>query len=285
MQRFTAYIESKLHPIYPAREIKAFSRVLLRDLAGWNSVQIHIGKDTKIPEETFQHLVEAVNRLALQEPIQYITGKTEFYDLTFQVRPGVLIPRPETEELVELILKDHCLSESKSSLRLLDIGTGSGCIAVSLAKKLPEATVSAWDISAEALEIALENARLNGTTVFFEQVDILAFEPSTKDENTWDVMVSNPPYVRQCEKTEMEQHVLKHEPHLALFVEDEDPLLFYRVIAGLALRMLKKGGLLYFEINSHLGRETLDLIREIGFEDATLIQDLSGRDRIIRTKR
>jgi release factor glutamine methyltransferase len=284
MQRFTAYIKSKLDSIYPDREIKVLSRILLQDLAGWDNIQVYTGKDTKIPEETLLCLFAAVDRLVNYEPVQYITGVAHFFDLKFQVRPGVLIPRPETEELVALILADRSSSKPPLSLHLLDIGTGSGCIAVSLAKRLPDSVISAWDISTEALCIAQENARLNEVSINFKQVNILNTELSQEEEGRWDIIVSNPPYVRLCEKAEMERRVLSHEPHLALFVEDEDALLFYRVITHLAHRMLKKEGLLYFEINSHLGPETLDLIRKLGFKEAILIKDISGKNRIIRAR-
>ncbi|MDD4922435.1 MAG: peptide chain release factor N(5)-glutamine methyltransferase [Bacteroidales bacterium] len=278
MQRFLATIESRLGSIYSQNEIKSIARLLLKQLAGLNSVQIYSGKDTKFPDGTTNILNHAVDQLVHGEPIQYVLGKTEFFGLDFNVRPGVLIPRPETEELVELILKNH----ENQQIQLLDIGTGSGCIAISLAKNIPMAKVSAWDISREALAIAGENAKLNNVSIAFSIKDIREFEHFGQESGKWDVIVSNPPYVCQSEKAEMEDHVLNHEPHLALFVNDDDPLIFYRHIASYAVQNLKKGGALYVEINSHLGEETLRLIQKYHFDKAELLQDLSGRDRMIK---
>jgi len=278
MQRYLAYLHQKLDPVYPSKEIGSFSRLLLRKLANMSSVQIYSDKDRNFPADTFEKLVSAIDRLACKEPIQYILGETEFCGLNFQVGPGVLIPRPETEELVELIVTDS----REKVLRILDIGTGSGCIAVSLAKALPLSQVSAWDISPEALTIAVENAAINEVNVHFEMADVLKHEPNELQRTSLDIIVSNPPYVRLSEASEMEANVLKHEPHMALFVENEDPLLFYRVISSLAVKMLKLGGSLYFEINSYLGKETLELVKTYPFREVQLIQDISGKDRMIR---
>lgn len=280
MQRYRTYLHQKLDPIYPSVEVGSFSRLLLRKLANMSSVQIYSDKDRNFPEHTLEKLISAIDRLARKEPIQYILGETEFCGLTFHVGPGVLIPRPETEELVELISKDF--GSEKKSFRILDIGTGSGCIAISLAKALPNATVSAWDISPEALVIATENAEINNVKVLFEITDILNFTPGIHQKRSLDVLVSNPPYVRFSDASEMESNVLEHEPHVALFVDNTDPLLFYRVISGVAIEMLKPGGSLYFEINSYLGKETLDLVKTYPFREVQLIQDISGKDRIIR---
>lgn len=280
MQRYRTYLHQKLDPIYPSVEVGSFSRLLLRKLANMSSVQIYSDKDRNFPEHTLEKLISAIDRLARKEPIQYILGETEFCGLTFHVGPGVLIPRPETEELVELISKDF--GSERKSFRILDIGTGSGCIAISLAKALPNATVSAWDISPEALVIATENAEINNVKVLFEITDILNFTPGIHQKRSLDVLVSNPPYVRFSDASEMESNVLEHEPHVALFVDNTDPLLFYRVISGVAIEMLKPGGSLYFEINSYLGKETLDLVKTYPFREVQLIQDISGKDRIIR---
>ena len=280
MQRYLAYLHQKLDPIYPTMEINSFSRLLLRKLANWSSVQIYSYKDRIFPEQTLEKLITAIDRLSHKEPIQYILGETEFYGLTFHVRPGVLIPRPETEELVEVISWD--IQNKKNNIQVLDIGTGSGCIAVSLAKALPFATVSAWDISPEALVIATENAEINKVKVHFEITDILNFTPGIHQKESLDVLVSNPPYVRFSDASEMESNVLDHEPHVALFVENTDPLLFYRVISGLAIEMLKPGGSLYFEINSYMGKETLELVKTYPFREVQLFQDIFGKDRVIR---
>ena len=280
MQRYLAYLHQKLDLLYPSAEIGSFSRLLLRKLANMSSVQIYSDKDRNFPADTIEKLVSAIDRLADNEPIQYILGETEFCGHHFRVRPGVLIPRPETEELVELIATDN----RGKVLRILDIGTGSGCIAVSLAKALPLSQVSAWDISPEALTIATENAVFNEVFVHFEMTDVLKYESNELQLASLDIIVSNPPYVRISEAAEMEANVLKHEPHVALFVENEDPLLFYRVISGLAVKMLKPGGSLYFEINSYLGKETLELVKTFPFKDVQLFQDISGKDRMIRAK-
>jgi len=280
MQRYLAYLHQKLDPLYPSVEVGSFSRHLLRKLANMSTVQIYSYKDRNFPEHTLEKLISAIDRLARKEPIQYILGETEFYGLTFHVRPGVLIPRPETEELVEVISWD--IQNKKNNIQILDIGTGSGCIAISLAKALPFATVSAWDISPEALVVATENAGINNVKVHFEITDILNFTPDIHQKGSLDVLVSNPPYVRFSDASEMDANVLEHEPHVALFVENADPLLFYRVISGLAIEMLKPGGSLYFEINSYLGKETLELVKTYPFREVLLIQDISGKDRIIR---
>ena len=280
MQRYLAYLHQKLDPIYPSKEIGSFSRLLLGKLANMSSVQIYSDKDRNFPADTFEKLVSAIDRLACKEPIQYILGETDFCGLNFQVGPGVLIPRPETEELVELIASDS--RSKKKDLRILDIGTGSGCIAISLAKALPLSQVSAWDISPEALKIATKNAANNEVHVHFEITDILKYAPNELQRTSLDIIVSNPPYVRLSEASEMEANVLNHEPHIALFVENEDPMIFYRVISGLAVKMLKPGGSLYFEINSYLGKEMLELVKTYPFGQVQLIQDISGKDRMIR---
>ncbi|MEA4840805.1 MAG: peptide chain release factor N(5)-glutamine methyltransferase [Bacteroidales bacterium] len=277
MQRFLTYIESRLGNIYSKNEMKSISHLLLKQLAGMNSVQIYTDKDTKFTDSMVNKLNTAVDRLANGEPIQYILGTTEFFGLKFKVMSGVLIPRPETEEMVELILKDR----KNQQIQLLDIGTGSGCIAVSLAKNIPTAKVSAWDISEKAIQIARENADLNKVDIDFSLRNILEFEQFEEMSGKWDVIVSNPPYVCESERADMGTHILHHEPDLALFVKDNDPLIFYRHISLYAAKNLRKGGGLYFEINSHLGEKTLQIIEQNGF-DAELFQDLSGRDRMIR---
>ena len=280
MHRYLAYLHQKLDPIYPSEEISSFSRLLLRKLANMSSVQIYSDKDRNFPELTLEKLICAIDRLERKEPIQYILGETEFSGLIFHVGPGVLIPRPETEELVHLISTE--IKKKDTNIHILDIGTGSGCIAVSLAKAMPFAKVFAWDVSPEALEIATENAALNHVKVVFDCIDVLTIIPSKHQQKSLDIIVSNPPYVRFSEANQMEANVLEHEPHVALFVENTDPLLFYRIISKLALEMLKPGGALYFEINSYLGKETLNLVKTFPFNSVQLFQDISGKDRIIR---
>jgi release factor glutamine methyltransferase len=220
-----------------------------------------------------------LSKLKKEIPIQYILGETEFFDLKFKVNNKVLIPRPETEELIEWVLKNSKLKTQNSKLNILDIGTGSGCIAISLAKNLPNAEVYAIDISSEAIKIAQKNAEINKVSVNFIETDILKIEEL---QYTFDIIVSNPPYVRELEKEKMHQNVLANEPHLALFVENDNPLLFYDKIADLAKSYLTKNGNLYFEINQYLGKETVDLLKSKGFNTIELKKDLFDVDRMIK---
>jgi release factor glutamine methyltransferase len=216
--------------------------------------------------------------LKKEKPIQYILGETEFYGLPFLVNENTLIPRPETEELVEWILESTKYEEQNTKLNVLDIGTGSGCIAISLAKNLPSAQVSAIDVSEKALATAHKNAKINKVDVNFILKNIL--ETESLDEK-YDVIVSNPPYVRNLEKEEIKPNVLEYEPHLALFVEDNDALLFYRKIAALAKKNLSENGKLYFEINQYLGKETVRLLEGMDFKNVILKKDVYGNDRMI----
>ena len=220
-----------------------------------------------------------LKQLQLEIPIQYLLGTTCFYGLDFEVNSKVLIPRPETEELVEWIIESVAERYQNKKVKILDIGTGSGCIAISLAKNLPKAQVFALDVSTEALFVAKGNANKNGVNVVFIQKDIL----TTIDlEQEFDIIVSNPPYIRNLEKIEIKKNVLENEPHLALFVADEDPLLFYRKIADLALKNSAKGAQLFFEINQYLGTETVKLLRSKGFDNIVLRKDLYENDRMIK---
>jgi release factor glutamine methyltransferase len=219
-----------------------------------------------------------LSELKKEKPIQYILGETEFYGLRFRVNENTLIPRPETEELVELIISDNQITKNTNSLTILDIGTGSGCIAISLAKNLSNAKVSAIDVSEKALEMAKKNAEINEVNVNFILADVLKI--STLQEK-YDVIVSNPPYVRNLEKHEIKPNVLEFEPHLALFVEDDDALIFYRKIAELALKNVSENGKLYFEINQYLGKETVELLENLGFKNVKLIKDIYENDRMI----
>jgi release factor glutamine methyltransferase len=212
--------------------------------------------------------------LKKNEPYQYVFGKCEFYGLEFRVTPDVLIPRPETEELVEWVLSENSMAD-----RFLDIGTGSGCIAVTLGKKIPAAAIHAWDISDGALAIAAENAAYNGVVVQFLKRDILQ---SFSAETSFDVIVSNPPYVMESEKVTMEENVLHFEPHEALFVPDNDPLLFYRRIAEVALEMLHEGGRLYFEVNRTKGASICSMLQQRGYLEVESRNDLSGNLRMIK---
>lgn len=278
MQKVSQYIKYSLIDFYPETEIKSFTKIILDEIFQMNLIDIYLGKDIKLSEKQMQELESILYRLQKYEPIQYIKGTTDFYGLTFKVNEKVLIPRPETEELVGLVL-----SENKDrQLKILDIGTGSGCIAISISKNLPDAEVVAWDISPEALCIAKENNDNQGTHVRFERTDVLDFSP---EEPLFDVIVSNPPYVAESEKKEMERNVLDWEPALALFVTNEDPLLFYRKIAEIGLTLLLPGGKLYFEINQSFGAETGALLADLGYYEIQILKDLSGRDRIVKARR
>ena len=219
------------------------------------------------------------SRLKRFEPFQYITGETSFCGLPLHVAPGVLIPRPETAELVDWIVTDF---GDKAHLNIVDIGTGSGCIAIALAKFLPGARVSAWDISDAALDIARRNAERNGVHVDFKQVDVLSHISA---EGNAHIFVSNPPYIREREKTDMERNVLDWEPEQALFVPDDDPLRFYRKIAELGLVHLAPSGVLYVEINQAYGPETVDLLTGMGYRNVILRKDMSGNDRMVKAER
>ena len=272
---FKDHFFDTLQDEYPKEETGSFFFILLQEYCGLTRLNLALDQQRELSREQLQKLGQALSRLQKHEPIQYITGHTEFFGLDFLVNRHVLIPRPETEELVEWVLEDFTASEE---LRILDIGTGSGCIAISLAKNLPQAKISAIDISEEALKVAKENAVVNGTAIELFQKDILDADELPQ---SYDVIISNPPYVRELEKWEMHQNVLKHEPETALYVKDEDPLLFYRKITDLAGTHLKPGGKLYFEINQYLGKETEALLAEKNFQ-TRLKKDIFGVDRMLR---
>lgn len=277
MQSAKKEIRDTLAGYYTPEEINVFARYLLEKTVGVSSVKLLAEWDRTLTTEQQEQIRQMTARLKNYEPLQYILGECYFSGLQFHVRPGVLIPRPETEELVMRIAEEW----SAKAIRLLDIGTGSGCIAVSLATLLPLSKVSACDISAEALEIARLNAASNRVIVDFQHKNIL--EESLSE--TFDVIVSNPPYVLEKEKEVMEQNVLRYEPALALFVPDADPLLFYRRIGLLAFEALTAEGTLYFEINQAYGKETKELLHTIGFGEVELYRDCFGKDRIIKAKR
>jgi release factor glutamine methyltransferase len=225
-----------------------------------------------------------VSDLKVNKPIQYIFGETEFYGLRFLVNENTLIPRQETEELVELIIESTNYELRNTKLKVLDIGTGSGCIAISLAKHLPTSEVFAIDVSKEALATAKKNAELNKVAINFiltNILDVIKLRALEGLDKQFDIIVSNPPYVRNLEKAEIKPNVLEYEPHLALFVDDIDALLFYRKIAELAIKNLNPNGKLYFEINQYLGKETVELVESFGFKNVKLIKDIYGNDRIV----
>ena len=263
---------------FPETEVQSFFNLLAENYLGITRLQFALNPDRALTSEEFQKLNDAMLRLKEHEPLQYIIGETEFFGLKFKVSPNTLIPRPETEELVEWILKDVQKSGANSKLNILDIGTGSGCIAISLAKNLPNTNISAIDVSAEALTIASDNSLLNEVSVNFVKTDILQAEALQEKFN---IIVSNPPYVRELEKAEMHRNVLENEPELALYVSNEDPLIFYKKITQLAHQNLPIGGSLYFEINQYLSQETEAVLKNEGF-DTSLRKDIFGNFRMIK---
>ena len=276
MQNSIDKIKSALNGLYPETEIRNFIYLLIEKITGFSKTDIVLNKNTLFSVEQSQILENFILRLQNFEPIQYILGETEFYGLPFNVNESVLIPRPETEELVDWIKTEHTENELKS---ILDIGTGSGCIAITLKHIYSNAHVTAYDISEKALETAKSNAKRNQATIQFSNVDIL--NPIFTNEK-WDLIVSNPPYVPEMEKSEIQPNVLNHEPHLALFVPDNDPLLFYRQIAVFAQHHLNKNGQLYFETHRDTAKNCLKMLINMGFENAVLRKDISGNDRMIK---
>ena len=278
--RFTT-LRTSLQACYPTGEASAIARMILTEYFGISPMDIYMGKDIHLSEDDEQKLENIIQRLQNYEPIQYILGYARFCGRDFHVASGVLIPRPETEELIEFILRDHTTTQPH---RILDIGTGSGCIPITLAHHWPQSHLEGWDISPEALAIARCNNETHHTDVLFRQHDILHSEGSPiPQEGGFDLIVSNPPYIKQCERALMEHNVLDWEPELALFVPNEDPLLFYRAITQRAASgLLNPGGSLYFEINREHGAETMHLLKANGFIDVQLLKDLSGNDRIVK---
>ena len=263
---------------YDEKETESFFYLILESFHQKKRIDLALKPEMEMDALQLLRWESALAELKKQKPIQYILGETEFYGLPFLVNEHVLIPRPETEELVELIIESAKYEVQSTTLKILDIGTGSGCIPIALKKNVPEADVHAIDISEKALATAIKNAELNHVVVQFVLQDILATEALGQ---TFDVIVSNPPYVRHLEKTEIKPNVLEHEPHLALFVEDNDALLFYRKISALAQKHLSPNGRLYFEINQYLGKETVALVESFGFHEVKLYQDIYGNDRMI----
>ena len=269
------YIRYELKGLYPEPEIKSFIRMVLEKVSGLTPADILTYPQRCLSEHHCNAIRLIVDRLKLREPIQYVLGQTFFYGIPIQVDNRVLIPRPETAELVDLVLKENEGSQGN----ILDIGTGSGCIAIALAVNLPLSHVVAFDVSVEALNVAYDNADANNVLVRFYQYDILK---ERNWDNNFDVIVSNPPYIKESEQKSMEANVLDYEPSTALFVNDDDPLLFYRNIAEFAKLHLNNHGKLYFEINQEQGEQTKTLLKELGFDDVVLAKDLYGNDRMIR---
>ena len=264
----------QLEKVYDQREAKNISYLLFEDLLGAGKTDILAG-DTKELDE--KQLVQAVARLLDHEPIQYVTGVSDFYGRKFSVEPGVLIPRPETEELVDLILKENKLKNP----RIMDVGVGSGCIAITLSLE-SGGEVFGTDLSDEALDISRKNADSLGANVTFFQHDILSKELPEKE---LDILVSNPPYIPQRERGQMNTNVTAHEPEQALFVPDDDPIIFYKRIAEMGLKSLNKSGRLYFEIHENFGAEIKDYLEQIGYSAVIIHQDMQGKDRMVSAAR
>lgn len=264
-----------LEPLYGNGEARAVTDYVLDVCFGLSKADILCGAVEEMTAEKTAELNKIFGRLTEGEPVQYVLGRAEFCGRWFSVRPGVLIPRPETEELCAWITAD---SKASASPKVLDIGTGSGCIAITLQLDMPESKVTAWDISADALDVARENAQQLGANVNFVKLDAL----NAKPEGEWDVIVSNPPYICEKEKKDMAVNVLEHEPHTALFVPDADPLLFYRAITRLAVQTLNKGGRLYFEINPIYADDTCRMMRAEGMTAVELRSDMYGKQRMAK---
>ena len=279
IKHYRDYFIQELTPLYDVGEAESFFYLILEAKHQLQRVDLALQPELAFSESELKIWSSILEQLKKEIPIQYILGVTHFYGLEFEVNSAVLIPRPETEELVDWIVQKSKIKNQKSKLKILDIGTGSGCIAIALAKNLPNAQVFALDVSEQALATAKTNAELNQVTIQFLHQSILETENLGQQ---FDVIVSNPPYVRELEKQEIKKNVLDNEPHLALFVEDNDALIFYRKIAQLAQKNLNPQGQLYFEINQYLGQEMLDLLQGMGFKNCELRKDIYRNDRMIQ---
>ena len=282
LKQYKVHFFDALKNIQDEQEIESFFFILTEYLHNLKRVDVALNPNYEISDAAIEKWNSILVQLQQEKPIQYITGEAWFYGLQFEVNENTLIPRPETEELVEWIIESQKSKVQSQKLEILDIGTGTGCIPISLKTNLLQANVSAIDVSEKALEVAKRNAQSNKVEVNFIQTNILEVEDLNQH---FDIIVSNPPYVRNLEKQEIKKNVLDYEPHLALFVEDTDALLFYRKIAQLALENLSPNGLLFFEINQYLGKETVELLENLGFKNIELKKDIYGNDRMIKCKK
>ena len=288
MKDTTSYIHETLESLYSPDEIRSFIRLILSHVCRLSYNQQILCKDKQIPENEKNEIITIVNRLKVSEPLQYILGETEFYSIPLKVNPSVLIPRPETEELVDMIIKSSKVTSRKNRLplRILDIGTGSGCIAITLAKHIPDADITAIDISDEALQTAIINANNNEVKIRFIHADILNISQATDIiQGKFDIIVSNPPYVMNEEKQFMNDNVLNYEPHNTLFVPDDNPLIFYEAIAEFAIHKLATDGMIYLEINALCDLITNDMLHKKGFTNTEINRDLSGKNRFVSAER
>ncbi len=279
MQVTKKLIYDKLSPLYSKQEIESISKLIFEKITGFSRLQFYLKQHETISPANLTEITEIVNRLIQFEPIQYILGETEFYGLPLKVNASVLIPRPETEELVDWIIHD-CPPVNPA---ILDIGTGSGCIPIALSKNLPGVSADGWDISTEALIVAKKNAEINQVNIDFIYADVLS-QNYPEQQQKYDIIVSNPPYVTASEQQLMLKNVVDYEPPIALFVPDTDPLIFYRTIADIAIKALKPGGRLYFEINEQFGNETADLLSLKGFKNIIVRKDINGKVRMVRAE-
>lgn len=275
MKSTIQYIENELAGLYYPAEIEGFKKIIFETVFGWSFTDQVLKRHEIILPIDFERIKKVVLRLKNSEPIQYIFGETEFYGLKLRVNSSVLIPRPETEELVDWVVR----SNLPENCKILDIGTGSGCIAIAIKSSLKNAEVSGIDISVEALETARMNAIENGLEINFYPADI--FNIKNVEREKFDVIVSNPPYIRESEKVLMHSNVLNYEPEIALFVPDNDPLKYYRAIALFAKRNLHDNGKLFLEINENLKPEMVDLLLDIGFNNIEIRKDINGKNRMV----
>ena len=276
MKQLIDKLQKALSTTYEGHELTAIIRTICCDMLGISSTSYYLKEEVTLTTEQETQLQGIIDRLLQGEPLQYIEGRAPFCGMEFAVNPSVLIPRPETAELVDWIAREHATQHP----RILDLGTGSGCIAIALSKQLPQATIEACDISAEALTVAKENARMNEAPVSFFTHDML--DLGTPLPHSYDILVSNPPYIRQSEAADMSIQVTEWEPHTALFVPDDDALRFYRAIAELGqTEALRPGGHIYVEINQALGKETVALFEAYGYQDVELRKDIYGNERMI----
>ena len=282
IQDIIEFYKKQLSSIYDEAELNVIIFLAFEHVLDFSKTNLLLRSNENINQSDLLKLNFICKRLLQHEPIQYILGETEFYGLKFKVNSSVLIPRPETEELVDLIIKEN--SNNTQTLKIIDVGTGSGCIAIALKKHLPQAEVYAVDISKEALSTAKQNAELNKVDVRFIEADILTYSNPTLQTLNFDVIVSNPPYVTRNEETEMDPRVKDFEPHTALFVENNDALIFYNKIAHFALKQLNPGGKLYFELNAKYASETKHLLESIGWKDVCILRDLNNNERMLRAK-
>ena len=271
-------LRNALNPLYDPREVESMTRVIMEDVLQWRPVDIVMRDSDQLPDFFPSRLDDIIARLQRHEPLQYILGKARFHGHNFTVTPAVLIPRPETEQLVDMIIDQN----TGSDLDVLDIGTGSGCIAISLARALKFAQVTATDVSTSALAVAQHNAQALGTRVRFVEHDILT---SRAPIEAWDIIVSNPPYITMSEKNSMDRNVLDYEPAGALFVPDADPMLYYRAIAAYASQALKNGGRLYLEINRAMASLTTSTLHQAGLSNIQLYNDFNGNNRFVTATR